>query len=77
MQIFDSVGQGDILHQMNDAWTDPSAMSEPVLAIGDMKGDESLGEAMQQPQPQHDADRNNKADEEDEEDMKMEKSDTT
>lgn len=31
------------MHQMNDAWTDPSAMSEPVLAIGDMKGDESLG----------------------------------
>ena len=35
--------QGDILHQMNDAWTDPGAMSEPVLAIGDMKGDENLG----------------------------------
>ena len=24
----------------HEAWTDPSSMSEPVLAIGDMKGDE-------------------------------------
>ena len=41
-QADDRSFQGDILHQMSDAWTDPSAMSEPVLAIGDMKGDEKL-----------------------------------
>ncbi|CAE7463932.1 unnamed protein product, partial [Symbiodinium pilosum] len=33
--------EGDVLHQMNEAWTDPGSMSEPVLMIGDMKGDES------------------------------------
>ncbi|OLP80227.1 hypothetical protein AK812_SmicGene39380 [Symbiodinium microadriaticum] len=33
--------EGDILHQMNEAWTDPNAMSEPVLQLGDMRGDES------------------------------------
>ena len=41
LRLMDTGHEGDILHQMNDAWTDPSAMSEPVLAIGDMKGDES------------------------------------
>lgn len=41
LRLMDTGHEGDILHQMSDAWTDPSAMSEPVLAIGDMKGDES------------------------------------
>jgi len=41
LRLMDTGREGDILHQMNDAWTDPGAMSEPVLAIGDMKGDES------------------------------------
>ncbi|CAJ1368153.1 unnamed protein product [Effrenium voratum] len=40
-RLMDTGHEGDILHQMSDTWTDPSSMSEPVLQIGDMRGDES------------------------------------